>query len=273
MNPKSHTLTGRNNISKGLSNSDKLIGRRPDTITSEDTKNKMSIAASGRVRLDLNAATEKFIEMYPDAIISKYPLRYDFTTADGLKTVVKSSTLSKSGKNWNFSMSNKRNKTVDTISLFAFDNPKDKNLLFIWIVPAEEISHLTGIAISIGTLPKWNKWLVYRNEEYYENMKFQDETLIEYWTNTDNQEELFEIIKSSDAHKKATDKMRGGDDIVNHHYIYDHANPEKYTTKMTRAKHTQIHGWLRGADIKVPHINVTEKNKAIFKGCKYAGDI
>ena len=48
---------------------------------------------------------------------------------------------------------------------------------------------------------------------------------------------------------------RGGEDIVNHHYIYDHANPELYTMKITRAKHTQIHNWMKKAGIVVPHIN------------------
>lgn len=49
--------------------------------------------------------------------------------------------------------------------------------------------------------------------------------------------------------------MRGGNDLVNHHYIYDHANPKLYTMKVTRAKHAQIHAWMRKAGIKVPHIN------------------
>lgn len=49
-----------------------------------------------------------------------------------------------------------------------------------------------------------------------------------------------------------------GDIIVNHHYIYDHANPKLYTMKITRRKHGQIHAWMRKAGIKVPHINVKE---------------
>jgi hypothetical protein len=51
-----------------------------------------------------------------------------------------------------------------------------------------------------------------------------------------------------------------GGSIVFHHYIYDHSDISKYTMKMTRAKHAQIHAWMRKAGIKVPHINVKEDN-------------
>ena len=65
-------------------------------------------------------------------------------------------------------------------------------------------------------------------------------------------------MKNSDAVKANADKMRGGDDICDHHYIYDHAHPELYTMKVTRSKHAQIHAWMRKAGIKVPHINVPD---------------
>ena len=51
-----------------------------------------------------------------------------------------------------------------------------------------------------------------------------------------------------------------GDSIVFHHYIYDHSDLSKYTMKVTRAKHAQIHAWVRKAGIVVPHINVKEDN-------------
>ena len=64
-----------------------------------------------------------------------------------------------------------------------------------------------------------------------------------------------EAIRVSEAHKIASEDMRGGNDIINHHYIYDHANPEKYTMKVTRSKHVKIHWWMKKAGIVVPHIN------------------
>lgn len=66
---------------------------------------------------------------------------------------------------------------------------------------------------------------------------------------------ISEGVKNSDAAKAESDRQRGGNDLVTHHYIYDHANPEKYTMKVTRSKHGQIHAWMRKAGIKVPHIN------------------
>ena len=62
-------------------------------------------------------------------------------------------------------------------------------------------------------------------------------------------------ITNSESAKVEHERQRGGNDILNHHYIYDHANPEKYTMKVTRKKHTQIHRWMRKAGIVVPHIN------------------
>ena len=51
-----------------------------------------------------------------------------------------------------------------------------------------------------------------------------------------------------------------GDSIVFHHYIYDDSDTTKYTMEMTRAKHAQIHAWMRKDGIKVPHINIKEDN-------------
>ena len=42
-------------------------------------------------------------------------------------------------------------------------------------------------------------------------------------------------------------------------------NPKKYTMKVTRSKHTKIHHWMRKSGIEIPHINVTEENKGIFR--------
>jgi len=63
--------------------------------------------------------------------------------------------------------------------------------------------------------------------------------------------------------KKISAGLKGGS--VLHHYIYDHSNPELYTTKITRVKHNQIHGQMRRAGIVTPHINMNEDNKDIFK--------
>lgn len=62
-------------------------------------------------------------------------------------------------------------------------------------------------------------------------------------------------MKNSESAKASQDKQRGGNDMVKHHYIYDHSDLSKYTMKVTRSKHAKIHAWMRKAGIVVPHIN------------------
>ena len=62
--------------------------------------------------------------------------------------------------------------------------------------------------------------------------------------------------KRQEKSEAAKARNMSGNDIVNHHYIYDHSDLLKYTTKVTRSKHAKIHAWMRKAGIKVPHINV-----------------
>lgn len=87
----------------------------------------------------------------------------------------------------------------------------------------------------------------------------------DYWKNQDNCDRLSETMRNSDAHKALSDKMRGGNDIVNHHYIYDHDNPDQHTIEITRSQHQAHHHWMKRNKLEVPHLNVTEKNKDIFK--------
>ena len=60
---------------------------------------------------------------------------------------------------------------------------------------------------------------------------------------------------NSDAAKDAYDTMRGGEDIIEHHSIYDHNDLSKYTMKMTRSQHAALHNQMRGLNVRVPHIN------------------
>jgi hypothetical protein len=58
-----------------------------------------------------------------------------------------------------------------------------------------------------------------------------------------------------DIWDRRNDMMRGGNDIVNHHYLYDHADLSKYTMFMTRSDHTAMHDRMHGDGYEVPHIN------------------
>lgn len=79
--------------------------------------------------------------------------------------------------------------------------------------------------------------------------------LIEWWSNQNNRDKMSKIRLNSNAAQELYDMMRGGYDICEHHYIYDHANSEKYTMEVTRSKHQQIHMWMKKSEIIVPHIN------------------
>lgn len=98
---------------------------------------------------------------------------------------------------------------------------------------------------------------------------------------------MSEILKNSEAAKSANDArrgvplsperiaaiikgqeeagvyeaQRGGNDLVTHHYIYDHLDLQLNTVKMTRSDHTSLHNVLRGLSYKVPHINTKEESQ------------
>lgn len=56
-------------------------------------------------------------------------------------------------------------------------------------------------------------------------------------------------------HPEKYDVMRGGNDIVGHHYIYDHSDLSKNIMKMTRSMHMRLHNLFRKYGIEIPHIN------------------
>jgi transposase len=57
------------------------------------------------------------------------------------------------------------------------------------------------------------------------------------------------------AISKGCDKMRGGNDICDHHYIYDHNDLSLNTVQMTRSDHQKLHRLLQKLGYKVLHIN------------------
>lgn len=52
------------------------------------------------------------------------------------------------------------------------------------------------------------------------------------------------------------ENMRCGNDICEHHYIYDHADLSKNTVGMTRSDHSKLHHLLKRLGYIVPHINI-----------------
>lgn len=79
---------------------------------------------------------------------------------------------------------------------------------------------------------------------------------IEQWADPTAREIQSETLKASDLMHIESDRQRGGDDIVEHHFIYDHQNPSNHTVQITRSEHTAHHHWMNRAGLEVPHINI-----------------
>ena len=65
--------------------------------------------------------------------------------------------------------------------------------------------------------------------------------------------------RNSDAVKAAYDVMCGGNDLVDHHYIYDHSDLSLNTVQMTRSDHQKLHLLLKRLGYIIPHINLSDK--------------
>ena len=74
-----------------------------------------------------------------------------------------------------------------------------------------------------------------------------------------------ESLKNSEHMKKAIENMRGGTDVVRHHFIYDYNNPDQHTVEMTRAEHITHHHWMRRNQLEVPKFNASDENRHVFK--------
>jgi len=93
------------------------------------------------------------------------------------------------------------------------------------------------------------------HKKYYEDPLAHEKTSkaqIKRWEDLLEREKMSEKIKNSKVHQKQI----GGNDIVQHHVIYDHDNPEKFTIPLTRSAHTRMHAALRRHGFKIPHIHV-----------------
>ena len=96
-------------------------------------------------------------------------------------------------------------------------------------------------------------------------LKAMSDRMKEYCTDPDVRKAMSETIKNSDACKAEHERQFGGHDIVKHHFIYDHNNPKNHTVEITRSQHTGHHNWMRRNGLEVPHVNVTEENKNVFR--------
>lgn len=89
------------------------------------------------------------------------------------------------------------------------------------------------------------------------------ESLMGHDTADDTKKKISDSVRVAweehpETHVEGIKKQCGGDDICDHHYIYDHSDLTKYTMKMTRSRHTWLHHLFRRAGISIPHINIEE---------------
>lgn len=80
----------------------------------------------------------------------------DFICGKGYKIDVKSSTIHKKNKHWQFHIG--RNTTADYFLCIAFDNREDLNPLHLWMVPGHVINQFEGVSIRPNTVDKWDKY-------------------------------------------------------------------------------------------------------------------
>ena len=80
---------------------------------------------------------------------------YDIICNQDKKIDIKSSATGYKD-NWHFNIW--RNKIADYFLCIAFDNREDLNPVHLWLIPGEDINHLTGIEILKSKLSKWSKY-------------------------------------------------------------------------------------------------------------------
>lgn len=87
---------------------------------------------------------------------------YDFICKRGYKIDVKSACIRSASRgrapNWMFNIY--RNKAADFFLCIAFDDRDNLNPMHVWLIPGEQINHLTGLGITEApkSLEKWRKF-------------------------------------------------------------------------------------------------------------------
>lgn len=80
---------------------------------------------------------------------------YDFVCNKGMLIDGKSSCKLKKG-GWKFNIT--RNKIADYFLCLAFDNRRNLNTLYAWLLPGDKFNHLTSAGISPSTIHKWDEY-------------------------------------------------------------------------------------------------------------------
>lgn len=84
---------------------------------------------------------------------------FDFKCNRGMKIDVKSSVLRYHGRSlgsWSFGIG--KNTIADYFLCLAFNNREDLNPMHIWLIPGNDINHLTSTKISPTRISRWSKY-------------------------------------------------------------------------------------------------------------------
>jgi hypothetical protein len=100
--------------------------------------------------------------------------------------------------------------------------------------------------------------IIEHNKNHPETRKANSAAATKRWSDQTERDTQAERLINSEAHKSNIENQRGGIDIVQHHYIYDHADLSKNTVGITRSDHTSIHQLFIRIGYIVPHINMEE---------------
>lgn len=107
-----------------------------------------------------------------------------------------------------------------------------------------------------------------RTARYFEDQDARDlasKRMIEKWLDPEYRDSQSKRIINSDEYKLIheinIENMKGGNDILKHHHIYDHNDLSKYTIEITRSEHGRLHRNMKFLGIKVPHINTGYENE------------
>ena len=124
---------------------------------SPEVLQRMSDGASRRGTHDLgiDITNQVFQDLYPDStLIGYFAHGYDFIDPDGSKIDVKGATPGK--RRWAFNIC--KNTIADWFFLMLFTD--DYNLVKMYKIPGNVVSHLSGIGISEGTYRRWEEYEV-----------------------------------------------------------------------------------------------------------------
>ena len=81
---------------------------------------------------------------------------YDVICNHNKKIDIKSACEGKRWNNWTFNINH--NTIADYFLCLAFDNRKDLNPLYVWLIPGSKLNHLMGAVISQSTIHKWDAY-------------------------------------------------------------------------------------------------------------------